>query len=129
MPNMPLDFFKNLFTPHNDDVRHYIYRRAMGMILTGDLYLPNEIVKVALMDSSFRFNADDLVFDPTHECKSPGYPKGGKEVQITQSDHDLPIVVRIVDDETIFADFATISAKYAVFYIESHDVPTMLVAV
>ena len=127
MPNMPFDFFKR-FLHDQDDVRHYMYARAMGMFLTGDLYLPNEIVKVALMKSSFTFDANDLVFDPTHECSAVGYPKGGRVVTIKQTVGELPILVSVEDDETIFADFATIFARYAVFYIERHYVPTLLIS-
>lgn len=109
-------------------VNHKLYPQMISPLITGEIYLPKETVKIALMYSSFEFDASQNYFMPEHECDHPDYIKGGEILPIRPYEIEMPLRIYPAVKHTIFTTHGVIGAQGAVIYIENKKNPTAQIA-
>ena len=105
-------------------VEHRVYQTIFDQVSTGEINLSQMPLKIALVDSNFKYIPWAKFWDGKHECSSRGYPMGGISLE-TEPYNDLvphgPIEQSLYARYNSVGFFGSIVARGAVIYIDEEQ--------
>lgn len=93
-----------------------ISNRAHYLAITGKLNVESDVIKVALMTSSYTVNKDTNAFDNTYEVSGTGYTAGGATLANSHAYQDDTLDNAKWDADDVEWPNSTITARYAILY-------------
>lgn len=98
-----------------------ISNRAHYLAYTGALDLNNDVLKVALMSSSYTVDKDTNIFNDTYEITGTGYTAGGATLAGSAVTQDDTGDLAKWDATDVEWPTSSITARYAIIYNTSNS--------